>query len=144
MVSTVPDTPTTIYSGMLLILWYSLAGSFPPLSSTFPPPLVLLYSYSSPSLHFSPSFFPTSPTYPPPHLLFVFILLFTPPPIFYPCLHSFNSLSSPVHPSPSIIYSKVGGGAHPHFADHCTKSASAAAAKWGIVRQNVLLELKIP
>ena len=26
---------------------------------------------------------------------------------------------------------RLRGGAHPHFAAHCTKSASAAAAKWG-------------
>ena len=32
-----------------------------------------------------------------------------------------------------------GGAAHPPIAAHCTKSASAAAAKCGIMRQSVFL-----
>ena len=35
-----------------------------------------------------------------------------------------------------------GGGPHPHFAAHSTKSACAAAVKCGIMWQNVFYSLK--
>ena len=54
-----------------------------------------------------------------------------------------SSLAIAYHRLNHILFWQKQGGAHLHFAAHCTKSASAAAAKCGIKRQNVFANISL-